>query len=77
VEHDTIFICYAICTNEVELVQVRVEHGTIFCYATCADEVDSCSGTQGTTLNYHGNKAFQANNWSSNAWVKVIQPTRI
>jgi len=29
---------------------------TVFiCYATCTDDVDSCSGTQGAMLNYHGN----------------------
>jgi len=63
-------ICYATCTNEgwntcsiifcatfaneIELVQMR--GGTLYNihYITCADEVDSCSGTQGATLNYHG-----------------------
>jgi len=40
-----------------------VEHSVIFIRdATCAEVVDSCSGTQGTTLNYHGNQALQANN---------------
>ena len=50
----TIFICYATCLNDVELVQMRggtynihllcnlcrwrLEHSTIFCYATCTDE---------------------------------------
>jgi len=55
-----------------------VEHTTILiCYATCADEADSCNGTQGAMSNYHGNQAFQANNWPWNVWVKVIQPIMI
>ena len=31
-------------------------------YATCADEVYSCSGTQGAMSNYLANQAFHANN---------------
>jgi len=62
------------CVNE----GYRMEHSTIFiCYATCADKVEPCSRTQGAISNYHGSQGFQANNWSWNAWVKVIQPTII
>jgi len=59
------------CTNEgwntvfvMQLVQMRggETQYNIICFATCVDEVDSCSGTQGATSNYHGNQAFQANN---------------
>ena len=74
-EHSTI-ICYAACVDDIEHVQMRSvtqyntnlcklgeEHSKIFiCYATSADEVDSRSGTQCGTLNYHGNQDFQVNN---------------
>jgi len=35
---------------------------------------DSQCGTQGATLNYHGNKAFQANTWLWNAWWRWYSP---
>ena len=55
-----------------------VEHSTIFiCHATYVDEVDSCGGTQCEMSNYNSNQAIHANNWSWNAWVKVIQLTVI
>ena len=72
-EHSTLFIGYATCANEgwkhstmfignARGVQhVQMMGGTQICHATAtyADEVDSCSGIQDTTLQWQPSFADQ------------------
>jgi len=51
VEHGTIFICYATCADEVELVQMR--GGTQYSYATCANEEEVAQMRGGIQYNIH------------------------
>ena len=82
VEHNTMF-CYATCTNEgwntiqcfvMQPVQMRggTQYNILFCYATCTNEGWNIIFV--VQMNYHGNKAFQANNWSWNAWWRWYSP---